>query len=372
MKNIIYTGSIAICCIGIMHACKKMDSTFKDQVVPSGLVYPGKATSPMAFPGKNRIKIAWLRGSDASVTSATVYWNNYADSVKVDIPASGDTISVLLQGLTEQQYAFVIKTFDAKGNVSVPVEILSAVYGNNYQLGIINRPVSVSKMGQSDNELTIIYGPADLTSGAYATEVEYTNSADALTTVRLPTNKDTLVINDRKAGTFYRTRTLYLPRPQVLDTFLTAYETYNTFILDKKPWSVIDFSTNHGGNDNKVANIIDGTEGTRWHTLAGGSNYPHHVTVNMGSAKTMTRIGVARTTAFVPAGDDRGPDTFEFLVSEDNVTYTSVGVFNFNRLLNGEQKYDLPTKPKGRYWKFVALTGPQPFMVLGEISVYGF
>jgi hypothetical protein len=366
MKNIIYIASIALCST----ACKKMDSTFKDQVVPSGLVYPGKATSPMAFPGKNRIKIAWLRGSDASVTRATVYWNNYADSVKLDIPASGDTISVLLQGLTEQQYAFVIKTYDAKGNVSVPVEILSAVYGNNYQLGITNRPVSRSVL--SDNTLSIIYGPADLTSGAYATEVEYTNSADMLTTVRLPTNKDTLVINDRKPATFYRTRTLYLPRTQVIDTFLTAYESYSTFILDKKSWTVIDFSTNHGGADNQVANVIDVTDGTRWHTLAGGSNYPHHVTVDMGSEKTMTKIGVARTNYAVPAGDDRGPDTFEFLVSEDNVTYTSVGVFNFNRLLNGEQQYQLTTPPKGRYWKFVGLTGPQPFMVLGEISVYGY
>jgi hypothetical protein len=366
MKNIFYIGSIALFSL---NACKKMDSTFKEQVVPSGLVYPAKATAPMAFPGKNRIKIAWLRGSDVSVTRATVYWNNYADSVKVDIPAAGDTISVLLQGLGEQQYAFVIKTYDAKGNVSVPVEILSAVYGNNYQASISNRPVSQSKLG---DELTIIYGPADLTSGAYATEVEYTNSADALMTVRLPATKDTLLITDIKPGTIYRSRTLYLPRAQVIDTFLTTYTSYSTFILDKKTWTVVDFSSAHPGDENKAANIIDGTADSRWHTEAGGPVYPHHVTVDMGSEKTISQISVTRTTFAVPNGDDRGPDTFEFLMSEDDVTYTSAGVFNFDRLLNGEQKFDLLTKPKGRYWKFVALTGPQPFMVLGEISAYGY
>lgn len=366
MKHIICIASIIICGA----ACKKMDSTFKDQVVPNGLAYPGKATSPMTFPGKNRIKIAWLRGSDASVTRATVYWNNYTDSVNVDIPPTGDTISVMLDGLTEQQYAFVIKTYDARGNVSVPVEILSAVYGSNYQLGITNRPVSKSVL--SDDKLSIIYGPADLTSGAYATEVEYTNTNDAVTTARLPANKDTLHISDRKPGTTYRTRTLYLPTKQVIDTFLTAYEGYNTFILDKKSWKVVDFSTAHPGAANQAANVIDGTDATRWHTLAGGSSYPHHVTVDMGSEKVMTKMGVARTFYDVPAGDARGPNTFEFLVSEDNITYTSAGVFNYNRLLNGEQQYELPASPKGRYWKFVGLTGPDLVMVLGEISVYGY
>jgi F5/8 type C domain. len=366
MKNILYIASIVVCSA----ACKKMDSPFKDQIVPGGLAYPGKATSPMTFPGKNRIKIAWLRGSDASVTRATVYWNNYADSVNVDIPPTGDTISVMLEGLNEQQYAFVIKTYDAKGNVSVPVEILSAVYGNNYQQGITNRPVTQSVL--SDDKLAIIYGPADLTSGAYATEVEYTNNDGELVTTRLPTNRDTLEITDRKSGTTYRTRTLYLPVEQVIDTFLTSYQEYSTFVLDKKSWTVVDFSSAHDGADNQAANVIDGTTNTRWHTHAGGPFYPHHVTVDMGSEKVMTMIGVARTFFDVPAGDDRGPDTFEFLVSDDNVTFTSVGIFNFNRLLNGEQQYHLPSSPRGRYWKFVGLTGPQPVMVLGEISVYGY
>jgi hypothetical protein len=58
-----------------------MDSTYKQYVVPGGLTYAGKPTSPKAYSGLNRIKIAWLRGADPSVVKAKIFWNNFADSL---------------------------------------------------------------------------------------------------------------------------------------------------------------------------------------------------------------------------------------------------------------------------------------------------
>jgi hypothetical protein len=58
----------------------------------------------------------------------------------------------------------------------------------------------------------------------------------------------------------------------------------------------------------------------------------------------------------------------------DNITWTDLGQFDFNNLINGEHVYPMPTSPIGRYFKFVGLAG-QPgnnqYMTLGEISAYG-
>ncbi len=85
-----------------------MDRTYKDFVVPGGLVYPQKASSSLVYVGRNRVKIVWLRGSDPSVTKARIYWNNYMDPVELDIPTMGDTIGVIIDHLPAKSYDFII------------------------------------------------------------------------------------------------------------------------------------------------------------------------------------------------------------------------------------------------------------------------
>ena len=81
--------------------CKEIDDSFKDFVVPGGIVYPQKVVNPMVNSGYQRIKISWLRGADPSVTKARIFWNNYNDSIEVIIPPVGDTISVIINDLPE-------------------------------------------------------------------------------------------------------------------------------------------------------------------------------------------------------------------------------------------------------------------------------
>ena len=89
----------------------------------------------------------------------------------------------------------------------------------------------------------------------------------------------------------------------------------------------------------------------------------------MGTERTITQFGVWRTT-FETGGDSRAPNKIQFLVSTDNAKWVDLGIF-FNRLLNGEQTYQIPSQPKARYFKFVAVKGPENNMVIGEISAYG-
>lgn len=355
----------------LFSSCEDADSTFRDFIVEGGLVYPGSATSPIAHPGKNQVLITWLKGTDPSVSSAKVFWDNYTDSVSVPVPPGADTIRVLIEDLVEKPYSFQIVTYDDQGNASVPVELLSAAYGDKYQASLLSRPIELIMLNVNDT-VTLQWGSADIANGAVFTEVKYLDQQDKLRIDRFPVSDETSLITTLKSGTGFEYRTVFLPDSLSIDTFYTEFEQSGSFAFDKEDWDIVDFSSNHGGAANSVWNVIDGTDGTRWHSLSGGgSSYPHHVTIDMGAVRTITQFGVWRTT-FENGGDDRAPDVIQFLVSEDNVTWVDLGEFDFNRFINGEQVYQMPEGTVGRYFKLVGVSGPQDTnFVLGEISAYG-
>jgi hypothetical protein len=256
-----------------------------------------------------------------------------------------------------------------KGNSSIPVEVVGGSYGEKYQAQLLTRPVN-STVINNKGKLTINWGGADVSNGAYASEVKYTDVSGNVKTQRYFRWNLVSEILDIKPNTGYQFRTIFRPDSLSIDNFTPAILMVAYFAFNKKDWKIIAYSTQHSAGDNAVINFIDGTEATRWHTCAGCSSYPHFATIDMGVERTITQFGVWRTT-FETGGDDRGPDKFEFLTSTDNVTWVSQGSFNFNRLINGEQRYFTPNHPKARYFKFVGTQGPQSYMVMGEISTYG-
>jgi hypothetical protein len=179
------------------------------------------------------------------------------------------------------------------------------------------------------------------------------------------------VLTDAQPGTTLQYRTVFEPDTLSIDEFYTGSSDVGDMSFSKKDWSIIAYSSQHSDGDNAVINFIDGTDATRWHTLAGGSFYPHFATIDMGVERTITKFGVWRTT-FENGGDDRAPDQIQFLTSTDNTNWTDLGIYPFNRHINGEQTYLIPSEPRARYFKFVGVSGPQDYMVMGEISAYGF
>lgn len=359
---------LMLCLIALFSftGCKKMDSTYKDLVVTSGLVYPQKANSPIVFVGRNRVKIAWARGADPTVTKARIFWNNFSDSIEFDIPSSGDTISTIIDNLSEKSYDFIVKTYDSEGNSSVPVEILTRVYGDDYQASLLMTPLNAAILN-NDGDVSIEWGAADITDGAFATEVQYTDAMGETKTQRSPISSPTSMIPNVKPGTTIKYRTLFIPDSMSIDTFYTDYKEQTLFLLDKSNWSIIDYSTEYPRADTRVTRIIDGDTTTRWHTWVGHTSYPEFVTVDMKVERKITYFEIWRDN-----GDVRACDTFQLFVSNDNVTWTDLGVFPFDRFTDVGQWYEIPSHPKARYWKFVGLSGPENYMVMGEISVYGY
>ncbi len=120
-------------------SCDSQTDIYEEYVVPNGLIYPGPAQEPIAYPGDNRVKIAWLKGTDPRVETARIFWNNYTDSVELPVPADKDTVSYIIAPIDENTYSFMIHTYDNEGNKSIPIEISGTVYGDKYRNMLTNR-----------------------------------------------------------------------------------------------------------------------------------------------------------------------------------------------------------------------------------------
>ncbi len=117
----------------------------------------------LAMPGKDRIQFSWQPSADPSVKTYRITWNR-GESKQEIAAASHDpsqTLTAMVNGLTEDTYDFKVFALDGAGNSSIPVE-LSGVrsYGVRYQNGLRNRGI-ISKWFESDKTLVIQWATAD-------------------------------------------------------------------------------------------------------------------------------------------------------------------------------------------------------------------
>lgn len=217
--------------------------------------YVGKIDSLKFFPGRNRVKIEGFIISDPKVAELRVYWNTKKDSVVVPVNRTSgvDAVSTIIENLPENIYNFEVKTFDAKGNSSVSQSVNAQTYGERYQASLTDRKIVSSKLS-SNLSLTIDFAVMDLTTGAYATEVVYTDKFDVEHTVTVPVATKQIVMADYKIGSQFKQRSLFLPAPTSIDTFYTPFVSKEPQVIDltymiknnKRPFVASSFSGRWG------------------------------------------------------------------------------------------------------------------------------
>jgi hypothetical protein len=140
--------------------------------------------------------------------------------------------------------------------------------------------------------------------------------------------------------------------------------------IPKTQWTVVDVSSEEPAeNPNGYASkIFDGNLNSFWHTKWNGSQpgYPHWVIVDMHQG-----ITVSRFECFRRQGDGRGQTKIQFLTSTDGTVWTDQGQFDFNPAIDDGQSFRMVTNPSARYFKYVAVAGPNFFAFVAEINVYG-
>ncbi|TZF82806.1 hypothetical protein FW774_15060 [Pedobacter sp. BS3] len=372
MKRVIIYVSLLLIVTGGSISCKKMDSTYKQFVIPGGITYTGKVTSPVVYAGRNRIKIAWLRGTDPNVTRAKITWNNNQDSVIVSIPATGDTISVIINNLDEKRYSFIATTYDDKGHSSVPVELLGESFGTKYESLLVTRPPSRSETDQ-DGILNITWANANVSGGAYATEMRYTATDGQVKVKRILATETLSAINDYKPGTTYEHRTLYVPTGISLDTFYTAYRTEH--VAFKIPKAGLAVTTDSYAKTSQLPKggppqfAFDDDISTFWHTHhtpAPVPGFPHWLAVDLAKTYRITRVELTCRPGVT--------NTFTEFTIQGSMDGTNWSGYNSFTLIQKDptQSFTLSDIPLMRHIRIYATKGPNAYANLAEFTVYGY
>lgn len=357
MNNVKYLILACIACVFCM-GCKEMDSTYKEYVIPNGIIYTGKVLSPIVKSGYNQAQISWNRGTDPKVVKARIYWNYYKDSVDVDMTSMQAVVSHVIDNLEENYYTFIIKTMDSQGNSSVPVEVSGAVLGERYRSTLVNRPIS-SKLNVN-NTVTFSLESVLPSSTVVKSEIEYTTVNGDLKSISIDALNNSITIDDYKLGTFYKIKTQHL-EPTAFQAVYSLPQSYEVNKLNKSEWQIVGYSSFY--NTDTPAKMIDGNTATRWGTLS-PHVYPHYFTVDFGVVRTFDSFSLWRQTP----SNEEGPNEVQFLGSNDNINFVDIGKFSFNRFTNNEQKYTLQGVHTYRYVKVVQLNGPKGYVVMGEFD----
>ncbi|MCK3685430.1 DUF4998 domain-containing protein [Maribellus sp. YY47] len=142
--------------------------------------------------------------------------------------------------------------------------------------------------------------------------------------------------------------------------------------IDKSDWEAIDYSSEEAGGEGAINGYVtaafDDDINTFWHTAWSTSSpdYPHYITMDMKKTVRMFAMDFARRQ-----GNSGGHSKFQILTSSDGENFVDQGTFDFDRTSDAFQMYSLAFIPEARYFKFVALEGPNNYTFLGEMNVYG-
>ena len=349
-----------------LQGCSEMNDLHQPYLDEGEYIYAEKVDTITFGSGNERIELnLYLSSEDIEV--ARIFWNNGVDSVDVDIDFQHGVFSKIIDGLDEQQYVFNIVTTDGFGNKSLPYEAEGNVYGSNYSNTISNRTISGMKANKN-NEIVINWAEP-LNEDLLYSSVTYKNKFGERITDSVSSTEFRTILENYDSELEYNT--VFKPDSTAIDLFYTENVLVNTnkILLDYDEWTIVDFSSQHGGNENSVQNVIDGNQNTRWHSLAGGSSYPHWVIIDLGGLVDFSTLEVLRST-FDGGGDDRATDKFSFEVSTDNDVWVDAGVFDFNRFTNDPQSYHIALSEPVRYVRFTAIEGPEDNFVLGAIKLY--
>lgn len=212
--------------IVLIYSCSKKDENYK-LLIPGGeTYYPGVIAGASYRAGNLRTMLIWNPSPDPNITKYKIYWNNKQDSmiVNADSHLPTDTVKVIIPGLREASYAFIINSIDNKNHVSIPMALNNVrVYGPIYQSGIFNRGYNADTPYVVDlarGAVKLKFNKPD--SVNVGTVVNYTDNSGASKTLNLRPDSNSITLPNYKFGTEVTYQSTYLPQTGALDRFTVA------------------------------------------------------------------------------------------------------------------------------------------------------
>lgn len=330
-----------------LFSCKDQDVMFKEYVVEGGISYLGSVSSLKASIGLNRLEVSF-NVVDAGTKKVGIYWNDYQDSVMIDIDQE-KTIHQIIE-LPEGQYSLFVKSFDEQGNFSNPTELITRIVGDDYLAAIAHRGMK-SKSTSFNNDLLIEWQNADPINGARFTDLFYTATDGTEKRIRVENQTTTTTISNYKQGTTFKAVTYYSPDNLWLDSIIPPVATESSLMIDKKLGGVVAYSSQ---NASYIAtNLYNGTQADTWLT---NSNYPEYATIDLGHEIPVSGFGVWPSYQLTGGkADPRAPTKIRFEVSLNYSEWITLAELDYdNSLYYYERLFEVPVT-NARYVRLIGV-----------------
>lgn len=351
----------------LLGRCTPIDYHYRDYLENAEKVYPGRVDSLLFRPGNNRAAIRSLMSTDSRVVKMSVSWGfggHFETNVSPEDIANYK--EVVIPEIEEGIYTFDIRTFDSEGNSSMRAEIFGRVYGAGYVENLNNR--IINNIRPSEGGLLINWFSESADSTLLGTVVTYmTDAGDSARIITGPASNQT-ILPDHKAGSEFTFSTRYKPTSLAIDTFYATLQTIDPadyavterVLHAKDNWSIAGFSSDEPNNNRRAQFLIDGDPATFWLARWSGTSSPdnpiqdypdHWIAVDMGA------ILEADGFYFAQKNGDRKIREMEILISNDNETWESLGVFGLANIDRNYQYIDLEERMLFQYFKLVPVSG---------------
>lgn len=222
-----YLINIPVCtvlAVLVIASCKKMDE-YKKFADGGEIIYPSTFDSLKVIPGNNRAMVTGVLKSDPRVTQYRIFWNSGNDSLEAPFVRTGgvDTLKQIIPNLPEGPITFTVRTYDAKGNKSIPMIVTGNVYGQSFQTSVNqrgNRAVLKTSLS-AEGAATIHWANVDAYVGVLGMQIHYVDgdNIERDTVVPAQLMDQQTVIPNAGIKQLMRYNTLYLPEKAGIDTF---------------------------------------------------------------------------------------------------------------------------------------------------------
>lgn len=263
--SILLTVGVAVA----LSSCGGQDEIYKEWVKKGGYDYPAKAVNLSSVIGYKSVIINWEKPMDPAVTTATLFWDNYASSQSIDYADYSDgKVSMEVGNLEDRSYTFDIVNYDAVGNKSLAAEITVSPYGDSWMVSRSERTVTSSRMDGKDAKIVM----SKATDEMVATRFRYKNLQDEWVeceTILKPGENEVTFPNALRGKRFeYSSSFCPAAGKDTVWSHWTKSVDGISYALDGKRWNVAVTKNQYFGI-NVADNIFDGNKDLSafsWHS----------------------------------------------------------------------------------------------------------
>ena len=145
MSTVIMTLVVSVCVSALVSACNDNDKPDENLELTQSIE---------VYSGYHKIKFRW-EITDPNITGTTIYWSQRSKSKTVSVAQGWQETQ--LDDMAEDVYYFEFVMQDKSGNLSKPIEIPGAVFGDSYIESLPIRGASVDKL--QNGQVEIIWSP---------------------------------------------------------------------------------------------------------------------------------------------------------------------------------------------------------------------